>query len=159
MATVSIVPTMTTNTAPSPYVASANSENAGTYLAFKAFDANDATYWLTSHLATTGWLKIDLGVSHRVIKYRMQRIGTIVNPKNWTFEGSATGAFAGEETVLDTQTGVTSNGAWVDYSFNNTTAYRYYRLNITLNNGGDEVGLNGFELHRNPATAQIIWVD
>ena len=62
-------------------------------------------------------------------------------PKDWTFEGSADSA---SWTVLDTQTGVTdweqattSNYAekWKEYTFSNSTAYRYYRLNVSANNG------------------------
>jgi hypothetical protein len=88
-----------------------------------------------------------------------------VDPKDWTFEGSNDGT---NWTVLDTQTNqvfttteTTDNsnpvlpkqiftGNMNEYNFVNTTAYRYYRLNISANNGNptflgiQELKLNAF---------------
>ena len=65
-------------------------------------------------------------------------------PKDWTIEASNTGAFSGEEVTLDTRAGETTwtqatssnyGSAWNEYTFTNSTAYRYWRINITANNG------------------------
>ena len=50
-------------------------------------------------------------------------------PKVWTLDGSTDGDVW---TLLDTQIGVTwSNGQNKEFSFSNTSAYRYYRVTIT----------------------------
>ena len=112
------------------------------------FDANATGSWYAwggSTWANTGWIGQDFGAGNEktVVKYRMLNgISTLTfPPKDWTFEGSADSA---SWTVLDTQTGVTdweqattSNYAekWKEYTFSNSTAYRYYRLNVSANNG------------------------
>jgi hypothetical protein len=54
--------TMTSNTLPSPLVASASEDTGtGAELAFKAFDDDINTHWQTANGTVTGWLKIDLG--------------------------------------------------------------------------------------------------
>ena len=57
--------------------------------------------------------------------------------KDWTISASNTGAFAGEEAVLDTQAGIDD---WTlnevkTFNFANGVAYRYWRMTITANNG------------------------
>lgn len=55
-------------------------------------------------------------------------------PKNWTFQGSHNGS---TWTTLDTQTGIVfGNGETKTFTIANTTAYRYYLLNITLTGDG-----------------------
>ena len=90
----------------------------------------------------TGWMSQNFGVGNeKTIKaYSIFSYGTTPvsrNPKNWTFEASATGAWAGEEVILDTQINQSfrvSQRKW--YKFANSTAYQYYRINVTAN-GGD----------------------
>jgi hypothetical protein len=54
--------------------------------------------------------------------------------KNWTFEGSNNGT---TWTILNTQSGVIfpNRQGTKTYTFSNTNAYTYYRLNVTSNNG------------------------
>lgn len=111
------------------------------------FDGNATGSWYAydGSYQNTGWVGQDFGAGNEktVVKYRM--LNSLANltypPKDWTFEGSADSA---SWTVLDTQTGVTdweqattSNYAekWKEYTFSNSTAYRYYRLNVSANNG------------------------
>jgi hypothetical protein len=108
-----------------------NSSNAR-----NAFDQNPASQWFYS--GTTGWLQYDFGANNaQVVKrYTVTEADTIParDPKNWTFLGSQDGV---NWTTLDTQ----SNQAFaytyqqLTYNLGNTTAYRYYRLNVTANNG------------------------
>ncbi len=133
-------PTMTSNSTPSPYVASASTEVSASYAAWKAFNGSFTTdnAWIAS--GTTGNLTIDFGSGNAqtIIGYMLRPWTTVTTaPKTWTILGSNTGAFAGEQTTLDTQTNAPT---WTTYeirrySFTNTTAYRYYRINITVNEG------------------------
>lgn len=138
-----ITPLMTSDTAPSPNVVSASS-NLSNYPPYGAFThtANSAVgqVWVTDTDITTGWIKFDFGVgnTHRVIKYTVSAYdGANIarSPKTWTLQGSNNDS---DWDVLDTQTNV---AAWIDlemrtYSFSNTTAYRYYKMDFTANQGG-----------------------
>jgi hypothetical protein len=58
-------------------------------------------------------------------------------PKNWTIKASNTGAFGGEEVTLDTRTGITYTTNEVkEFTFTNTTAYVYYRMDVTAVDSG-----------------------
>lgn len=120
---------------------SGGTATAISYMAYyspdRAFD-NSTDYidglWIMN--ATTGWLKYDFGASNQriITRYtlRGQSNAPARSPKNWTLEGS------NDDTnwaTLDTQTNQTSWAGMNTYTFTNTTAYRYYRLNITANNG------------------------
>ena len=133
--------TMASNNTPSPYVASASTEFSGSYQAWNAFDSNLASQWITANGTTTGWLKIDLGSATAINTYTMVASVNYSadSPKTWTLEGSDTGSFAGEQTILDTQTNVTSWGANQSrqYSLSSAANYRYYRLNVTASNLSD----------------------
>ncbi len=111
-----------------------------------AFDRNTGSYWFYS--GATGWLRYDLGHSETVLRYTVASANDRVprDPKDWQFQGSNDGV---AWTTLDTQ----SNQAFAQrfelksYTLANPGAYRYYRLNITANNGDayftdlSEVGL------------------
>lgn len=147
-----MIPTMSSNTAPSGEASASTIYNA-TYDAWKAMeDANG--YWNTQNGIVTGWLQyaFDAGVTKVVdsysIKARTSGDFATASPKTWTFLGSNTGAFGGEETTLDTRTNVPawSAGEERTYSFANTTGYRYYRWNITLNQGGTQLNINEVQM-------------
>jgi hypothetical protein len=134
---------MTTNSAPSPYVAAASTEINGSNQAFMAFDGSDSTKWLAN--TSTGTLSIDLGSGNAVAAVNYRITGLVSgqetrSPKSWTLQGSNDNT---NWTTLDTQTNV---AAWSavevrSYNFTNATAYRYYRLNITANQGDSLVGV------------------
>jgi hypothetical protein len=132
--------------------ATADSEN-GSEVAGNAIDANTATFWTSATSGTPPrWLKVDLGVgnSKTVRKYVVTIRSSDPNgkPTAWQLQGSNTGAFAGEETVLDSQTGQTFVGDGPNtYLFSNSTAYRYYRLYITATSGGVYVQIKEFAMH------------
>jgi fibronectin type 3 domain-containing protein/regulation of enolase protein 1 (concanavalin A-like superfamily) len=108
-----------------------NSTNAAS-----AFDQNFGSFWFNG--TPTGWLQYDFGAnSAQVIKrYTMISAPLIParDPKDWQLQGSNDGT---NWTTLDTQTDQTF--AWRTqlriFDIPNTTAYRYYRLNMTANNG------------------------
>lgn len=138
-----ITPTMTADNAPSPLVVT--SSPAAVNSAFWAFDQDNTSAWLAG--GTTGSLALDWGsgVTKTITQYKITCGGAsgvapnyeLYHPKDWTFDGSANGS---TWVTLDTQTGA---AAWSyathevrTFSIANTTAYRHYRINITLNQGG-----------------------
>ena len=70
-------------------------------------------------------------------------------PKTWTFEGSNDDS---AWTVLDTQTNFTAWTRWerVAFTTTNTTAYKWYRINVTVNQGDAYTGVGGIWLYGQP---------
>ncbi|MEO5932628.1 MAG: alginate lyase family protein [Duganella sp.] len=102
--------------------------------ASRAFDRNSATQWF--HTGVTGWLRYDLGHTETVRRYTVISSGDQVprDPKDWQFQGSNDGV---AWTTLDTQSdqAFTRRLELKGYPVASPAAYRYYRLNITANNG------------------------
>ena len=144
-----IVPEMEANNTPSTHTASASTELSG-FSAFNAFDRNYQTKW-TTNSSTTGWLRFDFGVFMSPIakKYAITapKDSATECPKTWKFQGSNDGS---SWTDLDTQTNITS---WVagerkQFEISNSTAYRYYRIDVTANNGhGSYLSVAALEIY------------
>lgn len=94
---------MTTNSAPSPLVALADSEFSGSYQAWQAFDNNVSTFWSASPTSFPHWVQIDLGSGNAItptaIVIAPSNTVTMV-PYDFVILGSNTGSFSGEETTL-----------------------------------------------------------
>jgi hypothetical protein len=109
-------------------------DSGNTSDAINAFDRNTLSGWF--YKGTTGWLQYDLGHTERVERYSINCAGGLVarDPKDWQFQCSNDGT---TWTTLDTQ----SNQAFAlrlqltTYAIANPSVYRYYRLNVTANNG------------------------
>jgi hypothetical protein len=102
----------------------------------KAFDANPSTKWLIT--TSTGWIqyKFATGVTQIATSYSITSANDVPgrDPKNWTLQGSNNGT---SWTTLDTRTNETFATRFLkkNYTFSNTTAYAYYRLTVSANNG------------------------
>ena len=101
----------------------------------QAFDLDPGTKWIVP--ALTGWLQYDFGSGNvqTVKRYTINSADVASrDPKDWQFQGSQDGS---TWTTLDTQSGQSFAVVMGQNTYNigNTTAYRYYRLNITANNG------------------------
>jgi hypothetical protein len=116
--------------------------------AAQGFDWSSGTKWFNNNAGTTGWLQYDFGstVTQTIKRYSITS-GVDVpgrDPMSWQFQGSSNGS---TWTTLDTQ----SNQAFSNrqqtkiYTIASPAAYRYYRLNITANNG-DTSGIQLSEL-------------
>ena len=114
--------------------------------------ANDGSWYAYSGGAyqTFGVIGQDFGAGNEKIIacYRICSNGssTAYNPEDWTFEGSNDGS---NWDVLDTQTGMSAGlgtHAWNEFPITNSTAYRYYRLNITANGGGSYLVIQEIEM-------------
>ena len=83
--------TMTSNTAPSPLVASANSDNVGNEAYFAFNDVLTGADWLTANTVVTGYLKIDLGSGNGIAPTSF-RLGAPETPdrtpNDFTIQGS-----------------------------------------------------------------------
>lgn len=135
-ATGNAIPNMTSNTLPSG-TASASTQGSGGD-AYRAFDADPKTYWFPT-TNQSGYLQYDFGSAVVIVGYVIYRAkeGTSTDysatdyaPGSWEFQGSNDGT---NWTTLDAQTGfVLYEGGRTPYlAINNTTAYRYYRIDIT----------------------------
>lgn len=140
-----IVPTMSDYTTPSGE-ASANSEASSTYAAWKAFDKNSETAWISALSGAEQWLQYEFASAVVVGGYSLKgpsRVATgALNglvasgnwaPRRWKFEGSNDGT---TWVVLDTQVGQTgwSDGERRYYAITNTASYSYYRWSFTDRN-------------------------
>ena len=136
--TTQSVPTMTSNTTPSGE-ASASSE-FGSLAAWRAFDGifNTSTDMWGSNADVNEYLQYEYATAIAINKYIVKHY----NPNNatikdWTLQGSDTGAFSGEEVDLDTITdnGGLGNVAVRTYTFENGTTYKFYRVSVQATNG------------------------
>lgn len=146
-----LIPVMTSNTSPSGKVTS--SEHWQDTNDWKAFDGVEQystapgkyTAWGTTK--TTGWLSYEFADPKKIAKYVIGYGGFVgtsefgSQPKDWTFEGSDDGL---AWNILDTQKNVTS---WIkntpkSYIIQNNKAYKFYRINVTANNGSSSQTVN-----------------
>jgi hypothetical protein len=102
-------------------------------------NATGSWYAYYGNYQNTGWVGQNFGSGNEktIKKYRIYNDNANTSPRSWTFEASTTGDWTGEEVVLDTQTNYDFDAslAWHDFDVSNDTAYQYYRINVTLNNG------------------------
>ena len=134
-----LIPIMTSNTAPSG-TASADSifNNADVCKPWHAFDRENAADYPVWHsdINDPHWIQYQFPSAVPVDKYAItarNSADAVFHPVAWTLSGSNTGAFSGEQVVLDTQTAQDFTQAQKKlYNISNTTAYSYYRFNISL---------------------------
>jgi chitodextrinase len=102
----------------------------------KAFDNNNSTKWLD--VTNNTWIQYRFGggKKYAVSKYTITSANdeSSRDPKDWNLAGSNDGT---NWTTLDTRFGQTwaSRFEKKSFTFTNATAYEYYKLNITANNG------------------------
>jgi hypothetical protein len=102
----------------------------------QATDGDPTTIW-ASATAPPQWIEIDVTGAPVVSQgYALLAHATEESsaPSAWTYEGSNDGS---TWTVLDTRSGISLSGGFLQpFLFSNSTAYRYYRLNISATPGG-----------------------
>ncbi len=146
--------TMTGNSAPSGTASASEVLSPSGGEPWQAFDPpGDANNGWATNTATTGWIQYAFDNGLSAVALTEYRITSATGqparaPNSWTFEGSNTGSFSGEETVLDTQSSITwTGGDTKAYTFANTTSYVYYRLDITAINGGSLIQITDLGLY------------
>ena len=151
---------MTSNTVPSPFVASASSvedyqpENHQPWRAFRVPDAS--TYGWQADDTTSGWLKIDVGAGNEKIatSFTITTFYYYDAPINFYFQGSNndstwTDLYASAGSIWNT--GVTNESKTFTCSVA-TTAYRYFRLNVGNTQGHNVLRINYLTIYSNPLT-------
>jgi hypothetical protein len=156
------IPTMTSNTSPSPFVASANSYTTGSE-PYRAFD-NNIFLWQASG-TNPNWLAINLGRRVSIWKYTLTIRQDYFNgypiidaPITWEIHGSMDGS--NWDWGIDCHANVMNwtHGETKTFVFpHNSHAYQYYRIYITRSgrsiNGGaftdsTVCNLNGFQIYK-----------
>jgi alpha-L-fucosidase len=124
---------MTSNTVPSPYVASASSEYPGGYEAYRSFNSVLDTFWSSSAGTLPAWIQIDLGSTQLVSRYMIQvRKGAVYSQwKAWTLAGSPNGS---SWTTVDTRSQAVQTPGTVQFFDITPASYRYWRWTITDSN-------------------------
>ena len=120
-----------------------------TEAAGKAFDSNSATMWFAGGSGGVGALQYDFGagrapaIKHYTITSARDKPER--DPKDWQFQGSNDGT---NWTTLDTQSGQTFplRCYEMEYALAKPAAYRYFRLNITANNGDNDLQIADIKL-------------
>ena len=139
---------------PDPNV-TANAENVGE-VALNLADGNLATKW--SAPGSTAWIQFAYKEAKTWNKYSLTSSNDEPTRdfKDWTLQGSTDGV---AWDVLDTQTGHAvwaARNSTLDFAFSNLKAYKYFKFNVTANNGGSVIQLSeiafSFDL---PAEANI----
>lgn len=114
--------------------------------------------WVTL-FSNPQWIQVEMPTARVAVGYALMpwwnddQAGR--TPNSWTFEGSNNGS---SWDTLDTQTGYSSWsyswGAWLnpwqtytDFPISNSASYKYYRLNITANNGSAYVGIGAMQVY------------
>lgn len=102
----------------------------------RAFDRNPATQWF--YKGAAGWLRYDLGPGSTGVVRRYTVTSSNDrpprDPKDWQLQGSSDGS---SWITLDSQSNQTFTERYQlhAYAIASPATYRYYRLNITANNG------------------------
>jgi len=130
---------------------SASGENPPNETKEKAFDGSVNTKWLV--FTNTGWLQAELSEPVAVVDYALTSANDAPgrDPKDWKLEGSQDGQ---SWTTLDTQTGQDFSDRFQtkEYRFSNTTAYSFYRLDISANHGDGLIQLAELQLSNGDTT-------
>lgn len=132
------IPAGSTTTASSQY-------DSGTYAAVNATDGNWSSRWASAGTAPA-WLRVQLAAATVYTDYFLGGFSTELggSPRDFTFEGSNDGS---AWVTLDTRTGITfSATVFQSFSFTNSTAYLYYRVNVSANTDGANVRVARFGL-------------
>lgn len=146
-------PGMTSATSPSPYAVTESSCGAYNYAGWYAFDTkrygNGSTYWSCSPSNLPAWVMIDMGSPTTVEAATLYCIDSSYsnrNPKEFEFQGSNDG------NIFDTLLAVTNDDVGPGskkYKFSKIGKYRYYRLYVTKNCGGEWLSVDMITLDIN----------
>jgi len=143
-----LIPKMTSATTPTPFViTSSGSASAGTE-AFYAFTRVYGEYFSAPAGVSAFWVAVDMGAITDVDFYKIEEDRLPArNPRDWTIQGSNDNS---TWDVIDTQVGI----SWVagevkDFKLASRASYRYYKIDVTDNNGDASYAVLGqFDLYQ-----------
>jgi len=103
-----------------------------TYVASRVVDGNTGTSWISTDSAFPHWWKYDLGAgvtkTARKLRLIVAADPDYVRFKDFTLQGSNNDS---DWTTVYTGQFPDATTGWYDFEFANSTAYRYYKINIT----------------------------
>jgi len=110
----------------------------------------DTTHGWASDEILPEWWKIELSSPANVERLRIYPyVNVDQHPTAFTFQGSNSGDFTGEQDTLLTVSGyVWTSGVWGDWEFVNGQNYRYYRIYITATNDASYTRLNEIQMYQ-----------
>jgi len=115
----------------------------GTHHASGASDGNTSTLWRTTSSLPQSWVyDLGAGITKTVEKFRFYGNGSD-GPKNFGLYGSNDGT---NFTPLLTVEGASNSSGWQEWTFTNTTAYRYYAIYVTVSWGGSATSIAEVEM-------------
>jgi lysophospholipase L1-like esterase len=115
----------------------------------KAFDNLTSTKWYNFNTTGSIWIQYQFcsGASYAISSYTLTSANDMPlrDPKTVSISGSNDGV---NFTLLDTKTNIifSSRFQTLTFNFTNTTAYQYYRFDMTANTGNDGLQLAEIEL-------------
>lgn len=126
---------------------SASAQDSETYASWKLRSAVYNDYWFVRG-TQIAYLQYEFVDAPAVWRYNLSTRYATTMMSDWTLLGSNTGAFAGEETLLDTRSGIT----WVTsveqyFEIENTEAFTFYRLAITGSTGAN-IAANNWQMNK-----------
>ncbi len=145
-----ITPVMTSNSLPSPYVASDSVSGVSAWFAFaRNYSDNGNTYWWTINpFSSSAWVKIYLGsnlvkISHIAIQTSVNSVDR--SPKDFTIQGSIDDV---TYFTIGTFTGVTWSALRESKEFPVTVGYwKYVKINITALQAGNLLQVSNIWLY------------
>ena len=121
---------MTSDTAPSPYVASASTEYSG-FEAYNCFNLSDGD-WSSNAVSLPQWIQIDLGSNRTVNQYMMQTRGVLNHQwLAWNLAGSNNGSTWTTVDSRDRGSTYVADGQADFFDLAAPANYRYWRWTIT----------------------------
>lgn len=157
---------MTSNTTPSPYVASQSSTYSADYSAWKAFNrsySKETDSWDSSTSAgANSWLRIDTNTKKNIVKFNIiakmytgTSNGSLSAPKNFKLQGSDNGTTWNDLLSVTNQTswGVSEKRQFSLLS--NTKSYRYHQILVLANNATSYTSIGGLELYETEEIFQV----
>jgi hypothetical protein len=141
------------------YIITTSSENSyDEWKPWHAFDGVTNTAdsaWATSgNTVKTGWLRVEMPAAKKLISYQIypsfNRNFQTSSPKTWAFQGSNDGS---NWTALDSRTDISdwasTRESYKEFyiaNFEANASYKYYRINVTANNGGNYLLISELKL-------------
>ena len=145
------IPKMTGNTVPSGTV-NAGSDTSNAWKGFDQDAPTPTTFWAGTGVAavnSTAWLSYQFTSTKIIKRYYIYRTSQNQKPTSWTFEGSNNGS---TWDVLETVTANALTTPYLSAVLANTTAYLYYRINVTAVTSGTIANIYQFEMTESTAT-------
>ncbi len=138
---VDMIPLMTSNTDPVGVASASSEENVTTRGVWNLMNKDTSTRWSTAiYTPVPVQVQYEFDVSTKTSRYSIRSYDSPEYarfPKDWRLLGSEAGTFTGEETIIDVQTNqsVSSPLERKEYTFASEVSFKFYRLDISENNG------------------------